>query len=117
VQLSAAAGKVFMGEEREKAIEEYLQLLKMLENELKEDFFGGETLGYVDIAAMTIPFWFTLVQEVGGVEPLTEEKFPILYKWICKLHDMDVVNECRPPKEKLLAHIRAQMEALKTAPK
>jgi len=116
-KLSIAVGKVFVGEEREKALEEYLQLLKKLENELKEDFFGGETLGYLDIAAMTIPFWFSLVQEVVGGEQVTEQKFPILYKWICKLHDMDVVNECLPPKEKLLAHIRAQVEALQSPPK
>ncbi|KAE8039150.1 hypothetical protein FH972_011588 [Carpinus fangiana] len=106
-----------MGEERGKALEEYFELLKMLENELKEDFFGGESLGYLDIAAMVVAFWFVHVQEVVGAEPLTEEKFPILDKWICKLQDMDVVNECRPPKEKLLPHMRAPVEASKSAPK
>ncbi|XWS53069.1 hypothetical protein CRYUN_Cryun11dG0126100 [Craigia yunnanensis] len=71
----------------------------MLENELKgKSSFGGDTIGYLDIATLVIAFWFEAVQDVVGLDLVTEERFPILCKWIGKLQDIDVVNECRPPK-------------------
>lgn len=42
----------FQGKEQVKVIEEAVELLKLLESELKgKIFFGGETIGLVDITA------------------------------------------------------------------
>ena len=102
------------GKQREQAVEECCQQLKMLENELKgKSFFGGDTIGYLDIAALVIAFWFEAVRDVVGLDLVTEERFPILCKWIGKLQDIDVVNECRPPKEKHVNYVRARYEATK----
>ncbi|KAJ0021193.1 hypothetical protein Pint_32678 [Pistacia integerrima] len=101
-------------------MEEIRQQLKMLEGELNgKDFFGGETIGYVDIVANVIAFWFPVTQEVTGEKLLTEEKFPALSKWIEKLKSIDIVNTCIPPREKHLAHDKARFDALKlnSAPK
>ena len=54
-----AVFKVCWGEEkeREKAVEEAFELLKILEEELKENmFFGRENIGMVDIVANIISF-------------------------------------------------------------
>jgi glutathione S-transferase len=78
-QYLPAGLKAFFGEEkgREKAVEEASEILKFLEKELKEKrFFGGESIGMVDIAANIIGFWLGACEEASGVELLTREKFP-----------------------------------------
>ncbi|XVF19971.1 hypothetical protein REPUB_Repub11eG0157300 [Reevesia pubescens] len=99
-KLLPTSAKVGTGKEQEQAIEEVHQQLKFLENELKgKEFFAGHIIGYLDIVANVL-FWFQSAGEVTGVKVLTVEKFPILYEWIEKLIKIDVVNECRIPKEK-----------------
>ncbi|KAJ4725699.1 putative Glutathione s-transferase [Melia azedarach] len=106
------------GKERELVIEEVSQLTKFLENELHgKDFFGGETVGYVDIVANVIAFWFTVTQKIVGVEVYNEENFPALFKWISKLQNIDVVDECQPPREKHFAYLGGRYEDLLSASK
>ena len=57
---------VSKGEEQKGVIEEIQEQLKTLESELKETkFFGGESLGFVDIAA-NILVWLLVAQEALG---------------------------------------------------
>ncbi|XP_031286401.1 glutathione S-transferase U7-like [Pistacia vera] len=100
--------------EKEKCTQEASQQPKLLEKELNgRDFFGGDSIGYVDIAAIVIAFWFRVTQE----ELLTKEKFPLPFNWIEKLQASDAVNECRPPIEKHLEFVRTRYEAFKSAAK
>ncbi|XVF68861.1 hypothetical protein PTKIN_Ptkin11bG0035300 [Pterospermum kingtungense] len=116
IQPTARSANLAEGEEREKAVEECCEQLKMLENELKgKSFFGGDAIGYLDIAALVIAFWFEVVRDVVGLDLVTEKRFPSLCRWIGKLQDVDVVNQCRPPKEKHVNYIRAGYEATKAA--
>ncbi|XWS28771.1 hypothetical protein CRYUN_Cryun25bG0099800 [Craigia yunnanensis] len=58
IQPTARNANLAEGKEREQAVEECYQQLKMLDNELKgKSFFGGDTIGYLDIAALVIAFW------------------------------------------------------------
>ncbi|KAK1588026.1 hypothetical protein Q3G72_019235 [Acer saccharum] len=94
------------GEEREVVILEVREQLKMLEQQLNgKDFFGGDKIGFVDIVGNLVAFWFPIYQEILGGDFFTPEKFPGLFEWIGKLQEIDLVNECRPPKDKLLAYI------------
>ncbi|XP_031286334.1 glutathione S-transferase U7-like [Pistacia vera] len=105
--------------EKEKVVVEMFQLMKVLEGELNgKDFFGGESIGYVDIVATIIAVWFQVTQEVIGVKIVSEEKFPVLFKWIEKLKSIDVVKECIPPRDKHITYVKARIEAalLKSAP-
>ncbi|KAK9186246.1 hypothetical protein WN943_026610 [Citrus x changshan-huyou] len=56
-------------------------------------------------------------QDALGIEAFTQEKFPVLFKWIANITKIDLVNECRPPREKHLAFVKAHIEGLKSAPK
>ncbi|KAH9661659.1 glutathione S-transferase U7 [Citrus sinensis] len=106
------------GKEKELLNEEILEQMKLLENELNgKDFFGGEAIGLVDIVATVVAFWFPVSHEVLGVEVITQEKFPVLLKWIGKLQEIDVVSQSRPPREKHVAHVRARMEGLNSGSK
>ena len=106
------------GKEQEQAIEQITEQLKLLENELKgKEYFSGQSIGYLDIVANVLVFWFGNVQEALGVDMFTEEKFPIIFEWIEKLVKIDTVNECLIPKEKHLDYIRTRLEALKFSSK
>ncbi|KAI9194776.1 hypothetical protein LWI28_009106 [Acer negundo] len=119
-KILAAAVKVVYseGKEREVAILEVREHTKMLEQQLNgKDFFGGDKIGFVDIVGNVVALWLPINQEILGGEFFTPEKFPGLFEWIGKLQEIDLVNECRPPREKLLAYVKAIYESSKNAPK
>ncbi|GLT37688.1 hypothetical protein SLA2020_119910 [Shorea laevis] len=61
----------------QEVVEEVIEQLKNLENELRgKEFFGADKIGYLDIVANVLAFWFTVGEEFSGVKVLTEEKFP-----------------------------------------
>ncbi|EEF41890.1 glutathione S-transferase U7 [Ricinus communis] len=107
------------GEEREQLIQGVHQDLKLLENELKgKEFFGGEKIGYVDIVAFSVLYWYQVMcQDALEMEFITEEKFPVLHKWIAKLSEIDGIKESIPLKNKHVAHLKAGFAAMKSASK
>ncbi|XP_075649586.1 putative glutathione S-transferase [Castanea sativa] len=94
--------------EREKAAEELSKLLQFLENELKgKRFFGGETIGLLDIAGNTIGYWLGVFEEAAGVsELLTREKFPKLFNWVNEWLSVSAIKENLPPRDKHVAFMR-----------
>ncbi|CAN1282536.1 Glutathione S-transferase U8 [Linum perenne] len=102
--------------EREDALEEFSQQITFLEGELKgKEYFGGERIGFVDIAAFFILHWIDVMQEVTETDLITEEKIPGLVKWMRKLLTVDAVKETLPPREKQIARIRALVGAENSA--
>jgi len=97
-------------------VEETLEGLQFLEDEIKEKkFFGGEEIGLVDIGGSFIAFWIPIIQEVTGLQLLSSDKFPNLYKWSQDLINHPVVKEVLPPKEPLYAFLKARYESLRTS--
>ncbi|KAL1321491.1 hypothetical protein HN51_066320 [Arachis hypogaea] len=98
--------------EREKNIRESDEALKFLEDELKGKFFGGEEIAFVDIAAVYIAFWVPLIQDIGGLQLLTNEKFPKLYNWSQEFLNHPIVKETMPPRDPLFAFFKARYDNL-----
>lgn len=101
-----ALWKVWMAKEegiRAAAAAEAAEALKTLEKALEgKRFFGGEKIGMVDIAADFIGYWLIVLQEVvPGLELVTPEKTPLLFKWSQEF--VSSVQDYLPEKEKLLA--------------
>ncbi|XVF55169.1 hypothetical protein PTKIN_Ptkin06aG0015100 [Pterospermum kingtungense] len=95
--------------ERAKAAEEACECLKTLESALNgKRFFGGDTVGLVDIAANFIGYWLRLIQEATGHDLLSAEKFPALFKWSDEFVSCSVVKDSLPPRDKLLAFFKAR---------
>lgn len=95
--------------EREKELEEAYEGLKCLEKELGDKlYFGGETIGFVDIAANFIGYWLGIVQEVSGVTIMSAEKFPNLQRWSEDFVRNNFIKEILPPKQKLAVVFKAQ---------
>ncbi|KAB1203295.1 Glutathione S-transferase U8 [Morella rubra] len=93
--------------EREKALAEVSEILRLLENELKEKrFFGGQTLGMVDIVANFIGLWLGAFEEASGVQLMTREKLPKLCDWIDEFVSSSITKESLPPRDKLIVYLR-----------
>ncbi|KAI6675156.1 hypothetical protein NL676_003062 [Syzygium grande] len=101
------------GEEQEKAYEEAFGVLKSLEGELEDKkFFRGNNLGFVDIAANFVGFWIGVVQEAGGFEILTPDRFPQLCRWAEEFQSCPVIKENLPPRDRLYALFKARFEKI-----
>ncbi|KAL3826054.1 hypothetical protein ACJIZ3_022083 [Penstemon smallii] len=106
------------GEEQEKANEEANEALMFLENELKgKKFFGGDTIGLVDIAANLIALWYGINEELSGLiqQPLTKDKFPNLCEWVDEYTNCSFVKENLPPTDKLAQLYMARIQADKAS--
>ncbi|XP_006367670.1 probable glutathione S-transferase [Solanum tuberosum] len=97
------------GEEQEKAKEEVYEMLKILDNELKDKkFFVGDKFGFVDIVANAVALWFGVFEEVTGVVLVTKEKFPNFCVWRDEYYIQN--KEYLPPRDELFAHYQAYIQ-------
>lgn len=103
------------GKERDEAIEEAQLHLASVETQLKEKkFFGGERLGFVEIVASVL-VWIDVAQEAMGGEILTQDKFPGVHELTQRFAQDAVFNQCLPPMEQLIAHMKGHVEAAKAS--
>ncbi|XP_048137892.1 glutathione S-transferase U8-like [Rhodamnia argentea] len=101
------------GPEREKAYEEACDLLSTLEGELKgKKFFGGDTVGFVDIVASFVGHWVGTIQEAVGDNVLNKDKFPVLCKWAEEFRNCPIIKESLPPRDMIVAFFKAQREMI-----
>ncbi|KAL8504735.1 hypothetical protein ACS0TY_016060 [Phlomoides rotata] len=90
------------GEEREKAKEEALESLKILENEIKgKKFFGGNKIGILDVTADFFAYGIPILEELTKVKLLTEDEFPCLLKWVSNYCNDPFVKEYFPVDDPL----------------
>ncbi|XP_077241591.1 glutathione S-transferase U8-like [Tasmannia lanceolata] len=100
------------GEEQEKAVESALETLKILDEEIKgKKFFGGESIGYLDLVASCISHWLPVFGECSGVNLLSAERFPSLYAWSENFTKVDAIKEKLPPREQLVARLSARRKS------
>lgn len=107
IQLIRALWTTFLvvGEGEEKVKEEAGEALRVFEKELGEKkWFGGERIGYVDVVANFVAFWYRAIHEAMGMEVWNQENFPKLWKWAEEYVNVDVVKETLPSKQILIAN-------------
>lgn len=104
-------------EERDKATEESLEALQILENELKHKFFGGDTIGLVDIAAGFIAFWLPAIEEAVELKLLSYDKFPKLHKWGQEYTNHPVVKQNLPQRDKVVGFFKGRYASILAASK
>ncbi|XXG50625.1 hypothetical protein AAC387_Pa02g4596 [Persea americana] len=93
------------GKEQEKAVEESLEALRNLEEELNgKEFFGGESVGFLDLVVGWIPHWLPVLEEVGGCKLLDAESFPSLHAWCNRFLNTPFIKEKLPPSERLFVY-------------
>lgn len=68
------------GDEQERAKKEFIEILKMLEEELGDKpYFGGESFGFMDISLVTFYPWFCAFEKIANFS--IEPHCPILIEW------------------------------------
>ena len=108
------------GKEQDEAIVKAKENLKYLEEELKgKKFFGGEKLGFADIALGWLADYESVFEDVTGRKLLTAEEFPLLSAWKLTFADAPIIKDNWPSRDKLIAKFQATREdhLLKKAPK
>ncbi|KAA8515754.1 hypothetical protein F0562_018635 [Nyssa sinensis] len=107
---------VSQGKEQEEAIAPVMENLKFIEEELKgKKFFGGETIGFVDLALGWIANLISVLEEIIGLKFIEAEKFPLLVEWIENFSDVPVIKENWPPRDKLITKFIATRERILAA--
>ncbi|KQK11525.1 glutathione S-transferase U8 [Brachypodium distachyon] len=79
--------------------------LALLEQQLSEKsrFFGGDSIGLVDIAASGLALWLGVMEEISGVTVVTDEEFPALRRWARRYVGNEDVKRCLPERDRLVA--------------
>lgn len=102
-----------VGEQQQKALEEARESYRTLEEALKgKKFFGGETIGFVDLVAGWLSCWVRVAEEVIGVNIVNENDLPLINAWFDNFMELELVKGSLPPKDKLYALNKARWEKL-----
>ncbi|EEF38416.1 probable glutathione S-transferase [Ricinus communis] len=96
-------------EQKQKEVEKAKEALQVIEGELKargKKFFGGDTIGFIDVALGWIPNWVGAVEGTVDVKIHDPEKFPILDEWMHNFTQVPVIKETLPQQDDLIAHFK-----------
>ncbi|XP_059651014.1 glutathione transferase GST 23-like [Cornus florida] len=113
-KLMPSVWQVFLkqGKEQEEAIAPAIENLKFLEEELKgKKFFGGESIGFLDLTLGWMANLVSVLEEVTGLKLIDEENFPLLSAWMENFSDHPIIEENWPPHDKLVTKFQAIREA------
>ncbi|KAF7113743.1 hypothetical protein RHSIM_RhsimUnG0107800 [Rhododendron simsii] len=93
------------GEEKETNRKQAVESLENIEQELikgKSKFFGGESIGYVDIALGLISYWLPVWEEVGSMTIADPTRFPGTAGWTENFRSHPTVKDKLQPRDKII---------------
>lgn len=100
------------GKEQEEASVQAIENLKFLEEELKgKRFFGGEGIGFLDIALGWLANLVPVLEEILGYEVIDKAGFPFLSEWMLEFSSVPEIKENLPLHDKLVTKFRAYLAA------
>ncbi|KAJ4981034.1 hypothetical protein NE237_031871 [Protea cynaroides] len=96
------------GEEQETAKKDFIECLKLLEDELGDKpYFGAETFGFVDVSLIPLYSWFPGYESCGNFS--MEAICPKLISWAKRCMDKESVSKSFPKSQKIyefVLHLR-----------
>jgi glutathione S-transferase len=105
-------------EARKALIEQAGEGVMMLEDAFSrcskgKGFFGGDQIGYLDIAFGSFLGWLRTTEKMNGVKLIDETKTPSLLKWATSFSSHPAVKDVLPETEKLVefAKVLAKFKA------
>lgn len=78
-------------------------------------FFGGDSIGYLDLALGSFLFWFKALRQIFGVEIIDKSKTPLLAAWTGQVMETVVAKEVAPEEDRMLQHFRKVYRAAASA--
>ncbi|KAF7146607.1 hypothetical protein RHSIM_Rhsim04G0181100 [Rhododendron simsii] len=97
------------GEEKETCRKQAVESLEKIEQELikgKSKFFGGESIGYLDIALGLISYWLPVWEEVGSMTIADPTRFPATACWTENFCSHPAVKDKLPPRDKMVVYFQ-----------
>ncbi|XP_021911349.1 probable glutathione S-transferase [Carica papaya] len=95
------------GPEQEEALAAATENLKFLVEELQgKKFFGGDKIGFVDLALGWLTNMLGAMEEVNGIKIVDEQRFPRLSGWLQDFSGVPIIKENFPPHDKLVTRFR-----------
>ncbi|KAF8014379.1 hypothetical protein BT93_H0271 [Corymbia citriodora subsp. variegata] len=95
------------GEEKERAVQLATEALGHIEGVIKgKAFFGGEGIGYLDLAIGWVSHWLPVWDEVGSMKIFDPAKFPTTVAWAGRFVEHPVIKEKLPPRDKMVVYFR-----------
>ncbi|RVW63453.1 putative glutathione S-transferase [Vitis vinifera] len=92
------------GEEQETAKKEFIECLKLLEGELGEKpYFGGEKIGFVDVALVPFSCWFYAYESFGNFS--IEAECPKLIAWTKRCMEKESVSSSLEDPHKVHGYV------------
>ncbi|KAJ1284454.1 hypothetical protein BS78_03G205300 [Paspalum vaginatum] len=96
------------GEAQARFARETKESLRVLDAQLEgKRFFGGDALGFVDLAACTLAHWLGVLEEVAGVRLMADGEYPALRRWAKEYVSVEVVKRSLPDRDELAAFFAA----------
>ncbi|CAK8534812.1 unnamed protein product [Lathyrus sativus] len=99
------------GEDLEPAKKEFTEVLKLLEQELGDkSYFGGDKLGFVDVALIPFYAWFKGYETFGNIN--IEKECPKFVGWTKRCIEIESVSKSIPDQDKVyqfIVEIRKKM--------
>ncbi|XP_052189093.1 probable glutathione S-transferase isoform X3 [Diospyros lotus] len=94
------------GDNREKALGSTIEALEKIEGELKGKgkFFGGESIGYLDLALGWISYILPVWEDVGSIKIMDPTRFPATTAWMSEFVNHPVVKDSLPPRDKMVIY-------------
>lgn len=95
-------------ETKEKTVNEVIEVLRTLEEHGLGDkkFFGGDDIGFTDLAIGIGIHWMKVIEELKGVKIF--ETRTLLQAWIERFNEVPVVKENLPSYNELVAHYKSR---------
>lgn len=88
------------GEDQEEAKKEFIEILKTLEGELgNKTYFGGDNLGFVDVALVPFTSWFYSYETCANFS--IEAECPKLVVWAKTCMESESVSKSLPHPHKI----------------
>ncbi|XP_043696299.1 probable glutathione S-transferase [Telopea speciosissima] len=107
------------GEEQAVATKESLELLRTIEEQGligDKKFFGGETIGYVDLVFGVLAHWFGVMEDIVGVQLIEPHSFPRLHAWIQNFKQVPLIRDNLPDRDQIFLIFKRLREMLLASP-
>jgi glutathione S-transferase len=93
-------------EEKAEKIANTLAALELLEGAFEKisggkDYFGGDSIGFVDVTLGSQLAWIKAVERISGAKLLDETKVPLLVQWVNRFLELAFVKSVLPTVEKV----------------
>lgn len=69
-------------------------------------FFGGDSIGYLDLALGSYLLLFKVIRKFFGVEIIDAGNTPLLAAWAARFMETAVAKEVTPEEDRMVAHVK-----------